>query len=199
MNLSRRELVLAFATGAVVLLGVTYLLGEPAIGRWKAAVQLRGKLADEKKIAQRLIAQRGEWEARYQQQRAGIPVYGSNDQVRAVLLKQIEQLASENGLNLPRVLPDKERNIGDLSELAVSCEWKGELEPLVRFLYAVQKQGAILDIRQLGISPDRGAAGRLQGDLTMFFAFSRMGAAAGSGTPAPAAPAATEPAPAGNP
>ena len=199
MKLSRRELILGFATGAVLLLGLSYLLGEPAIARWQAARQVSGKLADEKKIAQRLIAQRGEWEARFQQQRAGIPAYGSNDQVRAVILKQIEQLASENGLTLPRVLPDKERNIGDLYELAVSCEWKGDLEPLVRFLYAVQKQGAILDIRQLSIAPDRSGGGRMQGEFTMFFAFSRAGSVVDVGAPAAAVPGPAGPAPAGNP
>ena len=71
---------------AVVLLGVSYLLGEPAIGRWRAAVERRQKLGDERKLAQRLIAQRGDWESRYQQQRADIPVHGVNDPVSAVLL-----------------------------------------------------------------------------------------------------------------
>ena len=37
MKLSRRELILAFATGSVVLLGVTWLLGGPAIARWRGA------------------------------------------------------------------------------------------------------------------------------------------------------------------
>ena len=199
MKLSRRELIMAFATGAVVLLGVSYLLGAPAIERWRGAAEKRRKLGDEGKIAQRLIAQRGEWESRYQQQRTGIPVHGPNDPVSALLLKRIEQLATENGLTLSRVQPDKEKSIGDLSELAIDCAWEGTLEPLVRFLYAVQKQGAILDIRQLTISPGQGAAGRLKGNFTVFFAFSRESVAAGAGTPAPAAPDPAATAPAGTP
>jgi hypothetical protein len=195
MKLSRRELILAFSTGAVVLLGVSYLLGEPAIGRWRAAVERRQKLGDERKLAQRLIAQRGDWESRYQQQRADIPVHGVNDPVSALLLKRVEQLASENGLTLSRVQPDKERNIGDLFELAIDCAWEGNLETLVRFLYAVQKQGAILDIRQLTVSPGQGAPDRLKGNFTLFFAFRRIEA----GTGAPAAPASAEPSPAGTP
>lgn len=185
MNLSRRELFLAFATGTILLLGVSYLLGAPAIARWRGAAEQRQQLADQRKIAQRLIAQRGEWAQRLEQQRAGIPVHGAQDPVSAVLLKRIEQLASENGLTLSRVQPDKEKSIGDLYELAIDCAWEGTLETLVRFLYAVQKQGAILDLRQLTISPGQGAAGRLKGNFTVFFAFSRVG-----GKPAaPGAPA----------
>lgn len=195
MKLSRRELILAFSTGAVVLMGLSYLLGEPAVGRWRAAVERRQKLSDERKLAQRLIAQRGDWEARYQQQRADIPVHGANDPVSALLLKRVEQLASENGLTLSRVQPDKERNIGDLFELAIDCAWDGTLETLVRFLYAVQKQGAILDIRQLTVSPGQGAPDRLKGNFTLFFAFRRIEA----GTGGPAAPAPAEPSPAGTP
>ena len=195
MKLSRRELIMAFSTGAVVLLGLSYLLGAPAIERWRGAAEKRRKLGDEGKIAQRLIAQRGEWEGRYEQQRTGIPVHGPNDPVSALLLKRIEQLATENGLTLSRVQPDKEKSIGDLSELAIDCAWEGTLEPLVRFLYAVQKQGAILDIRQLTISPGQGAPDRLKGNFTLFFAFRRIEA----GTGAPAAPASAEPSPAGTP
>ena len=123
MKLSRRELILAFSTGAVVLIGLSYLLGEPAVGRWRAAVERRQKLGDERKLAQRLIAQRGDWDARYQKQRADIPVHGATDPVSALLLKRVEQLATENGLTLSRVQPDKERNIGDLFELAIDCAW----------------------------------------------------------------------------
>ena len=199
MKLSRRELILAFATGSVVLLGVTWLLGGPAIARWRGAAERRGQVQAECKIAQRLIAQSGEWEARYQEQRVSIPQHGPTDPVSAQLLKRIEQLASENGLTLSRVQPDKERSIGDLSELAIDCAWEGTLDPLVRFLYAVQKQGAILDLRQLTISPGQGEAGRLKGNFTVFFAFSRTGASAGTGTPSMAQPAATEAMPPGAP
>jgi hypothetical protein len=199
MKLSRRELVLAFVTGSLVLLGASYLLGAPAISRWRAAADQRRRLGDERKVAQRLIAQRGEWEARYQEQRAGIPKHGPSDPVSAVLLKRIEQLATESGLTLTRVQPDKEKSIGDLYELAIDCAWEGALEPVVRFLYAVQKQGAILDVRQLTMSPGQGAAGRLKGNFTVYFAFSREGATAGPGSPAPSSPAPVGASPSGPP
>lgn len=182
MNLSRRESVLAFLTGSVLLMGLSYLLGAPAIERWRAAADQCRRFGNEANIAKRLIAQRGEWENRYEEQRAGIPRHGPNDPVNAVLLKRVEQLATENGLTLNRVQPDKEKNIGDLCELAIDCAWEGSLEALVHFLYAVQKQGAILDVRQLTMSPSQNAAGRLKGNFTIFFAFSREGAASGPGS-----------------
>lgn len=181
MKLSRRELILAFSAGLVVVVGLSYLLGEPALARWKTAAEQRVKLGDQRKVYQRLIAQRAEWEGRYVEQRGGIPMHATNEQVSAVILKKVEQLASENGLTLARVQPDKEKTLGELSELAIDCAWEGTLEPLVRFLYAVQKQGAILDVRQLTVSPGQGAPDRLKGSFTLFFAFRRM--TPGSGGP----------------
>jgi|APTNR8051073442_1049403.scaffolds.fasta_scaffold00131_43 Tfp pilus assembly protein PilO len=198
MKLSRRELILAFSTGLVVVVGLSYLLGAPALARWKAATEQRTKLGDQRKLAQRLIAQRGEWEARYVEQRGTIPMHTTNEQVSAVILKRVEQLATENGLTLARVQPDKEKTIGELSELAIDCAWEGTLEPLVRFLYAVQKHGAILDVRQLTVSPGQGAPDRLKGNFTLFFAFRRVAPGSGglsveTADPAPPSPAAGTP------
>ena len=186
MKLSSREMVLSCLTGAVVLLSVSYFVGAPQIAAWRAARLERGKLDDQKKVAQRLIQQLPEWQQRYDELRARIPQHGPNDPVTAEMLKTVKRLADQNGVSISRIEPDKEKSIGELAEVAVDCTWDGELEPLVRFLYAVQTQAAILDVRQLTIAPAQGVQGRLKGNFTVFFAFSRAEAK-------PAAPAVQPP------
>jgi Tfp pilus assembly protein PilO len=190
MNISRRELVMGMSTLALVVLGGTYILGRPLLQKWSNAGTQRQRLADENKFSARLINQRGESVQQLDALRGALPKYRPNQPVTAELLKLIKRTADENQLALSRLEPDKESQVGDLSEVAIDCQWDGTLEALTHFLYAVQVQGAILDIRQLNISPMQGAAGRLKGNLTVFCAFSR------ELTDAPSAPADGAPAPA---
>ncbi|HMP77739.1 MAG TPA: type II secretion system protein GspM [Kiritimatiellia bacterium] len=188
MKLSARELILAAATGAVVLIGGAWYFGAPAMDAWTAARGDVRKTRDDQRLAERLIQQRPEWEARYAELRARIPQYGANDPVTADMLRTVKRLADEHGVSITRIEPDKEKVTGDLSEVAIDCAWDGELDALVRFLYAVQSHPAILDVRQLTVAPAQGAAGRLRGNFTVFFAFSRGVAARPAGTAGTASP-----------
>lgn len=179
MKLSARELILATVTAGVVLIGGAWYFGAPALDSWTEARANARKAIDEQKLAQRLIDQRPEWEQRYATLRARIPQYGPTDPVTADMLRTVKRIADEHGVMISRIEPDKEKVIGDLSEVAIDCSWESELEPLVRFLYAVQTHPAILDVRQLTVSPAQGGGGRLRGNFTIFFAFSR-GPAAGA-------------------
>ena len=175
MKLSPRELVLACVTVAVVIVGGTWYFGAPVVDDWQSAITERQKLGNERREAEHLIKQRPEWQQRYDEMRGRIPKHGPTDPVTAEMLKTVKRLADQHGVVLSRIEPDKEKITGDLSEVAIECAWDSELESLVRFLYAVQTQGAILDIRQLTIAPAQGAAGRLKGNFSVFFAFSREG------------------------
>ncbi len=182
MNITRRELMLAGCTVGVLLVGGGYLIATPLVRRLNEAGNAAGQLAKQEMIARRLIAQRPEVEARATALRASIPRYAPGVQVGAEVLKTVKKLADQHSLALPRVEPNEEKTIGDLHEIAVDCAWEGPLEALVRFLFSVQQQGAMLDIRQLTAAPAPNAAGRLKGNFTVFFAFSREEAAV-SGAP----------------
>ncbi len=181
MKLAPRELILAAATGAVVLAGGAWYFGAPALDAIFAARAEIRKTADEQTLARRLIEQRPEWETRYNELRARIPQYGPADPVTAEMLRTVKRIADEHGISISRIQPDKEKVTGDLYEVAIDCGWEADLDPLVRFLYAVQSHPAILDVRQLSVAPGQGAAGRLKGSFLVFFAFSRSGAAKAPG------------------
>lgn len=180
MTLSRRELMMAMITLVIVVLGGTYMLGRPMLARWEESGKLRQRLEAENKFADRLIKQRAEVVQELDALRGGLPKYDAQRPVIAELLKTIKKMADENQLSLSRLQPDRETTVGDLSEVAIDCAWDGTLESITRFLYAVQIQGAILDIRQLTLSPMQGAAGRLKGNFTIYCAFSREPAPAGA-------------------
>jgi hypothetical protein len=189
MKLTRRELVMAGATLAVVLGGLTVWVGEPLLKRWDDAAAARQRLENDRKEAQHIIAQRADWELRLAALRAKIPQHGLNEQVSADLMASVKQLAAANTVALPRMQPQQEKDLGDgLRELAIDCQWEADLSGLVHFLHAVQVQGATYDIRQITIQPAQSQMpGRLRGNFTIFNAFSR-----GAANPPPASPEAPE-------
>ncbi len=176
MTISRRELFLGLATLLLLVVGGTYILGRPLLEKLSIADKQTQTLDEKNRFAARLINQKPDALQQLDELRAGLPKYDAQRPVTAELLKKIKQMADENQLTISRLQPDREAVVGDLSEVAIDCQWEGTLEALTRFLYAVQIQGAILDIRQLGVAPMQGAAGRLKGNFTVHCAFSREGA-----------------------
>jgi Tfp pilus assembly protein PilO len=171
MKMSSRELGLLWATSVVTLFGLTYLLAQPSVKVWK---ELRATQAEtERKIqaTERLMSQGPQWEAKLADFRNKLPQYPPDKDVTADLLIRIEKLASANGLTLPSRDVEKESQKGDMHELAVNCKWEGKLESLVRFLFALQNEDAILDTSQLTVTPSEKKV--LRGSFTVYCSYSR--------------------------
>ncbi len=171
MIFTRRDFSMVMIMIAVLLLGLTYLLGDPMIRRWREASSARATLERDRGMAARVLKNRPEYEEKLVNLRATLPTYGINEAVGATLLLKVRQLAQENGFNTKNIVPEAEKQIGNLYELPVDVSWEAELEPLVRFLYAVQIAGATLDIRTMSISPAQDNV--LKGNLKIFFAYKR--------------------------
>lgn len=171
--LSPRETRLAIITLIAVLFGLTFFIGEPRYEEWKQNNQEMELLVQRQAAAQRLLDQTDELEKRLASLREALPRYEEGTDVTAQILRNLQRFADEHNFLLLRREPQPEREIGDLYELAITCTWEGELDALVHFLYALQSQGAIVDIRQLTITPVQRAGNQLRGTLTVDYAYSR--------------------------
>lgn len=171
MIFSKRDFNMVMIMIAVLLLGLTYLLGEPMIRQWRETATVRERLDQNRAMVERSLKMRGEFEEKLVSLRATLPTYGMTEAVGASLLQQVRRLADENRVITTRITPDAEKNIGDLYEQSIEANWEAELEPLVRFLYAVQIAGATLDIRQMTVTPSQN--NMLKGNMKIFFAYKR--------------------------
>ena len=172
MKLSGRETVLGLGTLTVVLFGATYLLGDAKLKEWKDLGKAREAVQREIVLAERLIEQRPVREAQLEQGLANLQSYPEGEQVAPRLLKAVEQMASDSGLQLSSLTPEREKNIGQLYELTIKCGWQGELEEIVRFLYALQTKGVMYDVESLQVQPT-GQAGALKGSVYVNCAYLR--------------------------
>jgi Tfp pilus assembly protein PilO len=189
MSLSRREVILAAATSAVVVGLVSWVIASPLIKTVQTAHAQLAKLQNEKSVLQKLISQRSLMLGQLEGLRAQLPRFKPDEQVSAQIISAVKKIADDESLTLSRLDPDPEKPIGDLSEVAIQCQWEGALDSITKFLYAVQSQGAMLDIRQLNIQPAQNTtqAGRLRGNFKMYYAFMRVKPGTPPPAPAPAA------------
>lgn len=186
MKISKRETILLLGTLAAVLFGLTYWLAGSRIETQQTIGEEKARLRRQIKLHKRILEEQTNWTARLAELQAQLPVYDSNTAVTAELLKEIKRTADQHRLDLVRTQPYREEQVGSLYELGVSCNWEGELEALVRFLYELQSQGIRYDVRQINIQPDAGREGILKGSMIIDCAYRRGTPEPEENTPVPA-------------
>jgi len=173
MRASTRELGLLWMTLVVLLSGLSYWWVNPRLKALREREASLGQMEREKQLAEREISRRGEYEERLADFRGQLPKHTPDARVTADLLRMIEKTARDCNLVLLKREPEDERSLGEIYEVSIKCTWEGTLEALVRFLYTIQSQGAILDIRFLTVSPKSGEVEILRGSFTVDCAYSR--------------------------
>jgi len=187
MILNPREQFLAWLTGMVVLFLATWrFYAQPRFDRLSALAEAREKveaaLRRERLVLQREQQVREQFQAAYQD----LATFPEAMDVTADMLIKVEGLANSNQLVLTRREPQKERRQGDIATLDIKCNWDGTLESLVRFLYALGQDHAMLDISELYIRAE--GKGVLKGTFTINCSYIRKRAAETPSPPPPSVP-----------
>jgi len=193
---SSREKNMMLIAMVAILYGVAALCYKKQAQNWKVAqrvyVTAQKKLQEENA----LIAAKDEWTAKYAQMRDLMPVFPYEKDVDTHWLNIMDSAATRNGLTIARRQTSKEVEVGDVYELPIDCkDWEGTLESLVKFLYDLHQEGAMLDVRQLYIRPSN-KPGLLKGTFTLYCAYMR-GETAKAAEPAPSQAPETQAPPAG--
>lgn len=171
-SLSRREVILAVATGSVVLFGASVFLVRPKIGVWKQISAEERVIADRIKQDEMLLREKGKWENEFAELRKLLPQHPADKTVDVFWLSTMDNMAGRRGVKILRRQASEEKVMGDVYELPIECkDWEGTLESLVRFLFDLQSEGAMLDIRQLSVKPK--PDGGLKGRFWLYCAYTR--------------------------
>lgn len=169
---SREKNMLLVAVVAV-LYAAAALSYKKQVANWKAAERIYQSAQKKVQEERALIAARDDWSARYEQMRDLMPVFPYDQDVDTYWLNIMDAAASRNGLMIARRQASKEVEVGDVYELPIECkDWEGTLEALVKFLYDLHQEGAMLDVRQLFIRPAN-RPGYLKGTFTLYCAYMR--------------------------
>ena len=178
MNLTSREAVLSWSVGILILFSLSFWFGAPKARIWKETVENQQQLRDRIALAERLIQQQGEWTRRLDALKTKLSKYDPGKDVTADYLKILERVAKDTCVNLVQRRPQKEKQHSDLYELAINCTWNGNLEGLVRFLYALEQENVTMDVEDLSVSLAPGGKIRMKGNFLLVCIYSRTGAVA---------------------
>ncbi len=182
MNLSSRELVLLFATLTAALFGVTAIIARPKWDEWQNIRKAQQALHEEIAIDERLIQQREKWAQRFDELKNQLPQYAESRNMDVHWMSFMDRVAQEYSLKIDKRQARSEIRQGDIYELPIECrDWSGSLEALTRFLYALQEDGAMLDIRELSIKSARENSNTLRGKFLLHCAYTREGGSGAAG------------------
>ena len=187
MKLSSREVGLGITTGALLLFGLTFLVGAPKIKVWQERIETRKAQAQRIEVAKRLVGDRARWDERLANLHTRLTRYPVAMDVTADYLKILERVAKDNNITLVKRKPKKEKPQGDCYEMPIDCTWEGDLNSLVHFLYALDQENVTMDMENLSVKLVAGGKERLKGNFTLMCIYTReVGGLPVSETNAPA-------------
>ena len=187
MKLSFREVGLGITTGALLLFGLTFLVGAPKIKVWQERIETQKAQAQRIEVAKRLVGDRARWDERLANLHTRLTRYPVAMDVTADYLKILERVAKDNNITLVKRRPKKEKPQGDCYEMPIDCTWEGDLNSLVHFLYALDQENVTMDMESLSVKLVAGGKERLKGNFTLMCIYTReVGGLPVSETNAPA-------------
>ena len=171
MKLAGRELWLAIGGGVALGLLATAWIVQIAISDWKDAIQAEKKVTEKTRLTKRVLARREEVASQLETLQRRLPRYSPDRDVTAEQMRTLDRIAQEQSFGLGQREPQPEGTNGVIREIAIRSAWESDLSALIHFLYALQTQDVIFDVRRLTITPAAGATDRLKGSMVINSAY----------------------------
>lgn len=186
--LSRHDQVLLAITAAVVLFGAVGAVARARIEKIGEKRRAIARLESRVSLQKELIAARADWEERYGKVRDRMPVFTPGEQVETYWLAVMDEAAAKNGVRiLQRDLKEETVSAG-VCELPIEVRsWEATLDSFVHFVHALESAGAMLEMREMRLTPVANKQGWLKGSFTLSCAYMRAEDGEKAVAPPPAA------------
>lgn len=175
-TLNPREIRLSLITAAVVILGLTYVIISSQLENLQDLDRKKIAAKVERKRQTLLLNQRPELIERLESIKGQLPRHPEGQDLKSELARQVQSLANRSGLRLTGITPDPESYFADLQlyQSSLRGSWSGTSENLVQFLYLLNAQGAVADIRELRMRNRNGLSNTLSGTFVLDFVYARI-------------------------
>ena len=198
MSMTKREKVLAAATVLVVAFGLAGTQARSRVEAIREKSATAAALADRIRMQRELIGAAADWAARYDGVKDQMPVFERGKQVDTYWLNIMDLAAEQYGVKIRNRSAKQETVMSDVCEFPIEVrEWEATLEAFVKFVHAVQSEGAMLDMREMRVAPLPNRPGIFKGSFVLYCAYMRGDTAqtppAASPAPMPEAHAAPAP------
>jgi len=172
MKISPSEKILGLITTTLALFAATYMAARSRIAQFQEIALERVNIQKQITADIETIAQRQKWEKEYAKLSKLMPTLPAEKKTDAHWLEIMDNIASKNGVKIFKRQAGEEKKLGNVYELPLECkEWEGSLDSMLHFLFDMQSEGAMLDIRQLQVKPQ--GKGVLRGRFMLYCAYMR--------------------------
>jgi len=174
-EMSLKEKAVAAIIGVVVLYALAvalwFLSAESA---WKKAAKAYDRARSTYLKEEQLISEKQQWTEAYETEKAAMPTFAAGKATDTTWLKNMDELALKNKVQIAQRQAGKEVEAGDVLELPIEVKsWEGSLEALVRFLHELENgDSGMYDVTQLVARPSS-KKGYLRGSFILNCAYMR--------------------------
>lgn len=167
-KLNKREFVILAVTVGLVLFFVTFKfvvkpMQEGAVDINDQLRVAQGKLNE----ARRMIDQRAQVQARYQDLADTIGVVDSEEAQMPAIVSKIETAARENNIHIANIQPQRSVTQKEVIFLTVELEIDGGWPDIVQFFHALQQQPNFYFINELNLEKYSDTANTLRGRIVV--------------------------------
>jgi hypothetical protein len=174
MRVTRREAVMGWTTGLILMSGASFLIVGPWYTEWKglldSRVETQNELLDRQADADSIPVLRQE----FAELREGLPEHGVDEDVAGTVYPLLEKLAEQNGVKLSSRRIGTEQPERDLFERPISAQWEANHGDLVKFMQELQTRGAHVDMTYIKIQPSRENVEYLKGRFTIHYVYTKV-------------------------
>ena len=170
-KLARREMWLAIVGGLGMAFFVTFWIVQDSLSDWKTASLAEKKVADKLRLTKKVLGKGPEVATLLEVLQRRLPRYGPDRDVTAEQMRTLDRIAQEQSFGLGQREPQAEGTNGVVREIVIHTAWNSNLDALTHFLYALQTQDVIFDVRRLTVLPVQGSADSLKGSLVINSAY----------------------------
>jgi hypothetical protein len=154
MTITRREAILGIATLAAAAYGGLFYLAARQMDEWRLLQAEKTQLWDSIRRSEVLVGEQQRWTDEMATLQALMPQFPAGMQMDVHWKREMDKKATRHNLKIVNHEAGAEQREGPIYELPVFCRrWEGTLDSLVHFLFDLQSEGAMLDIRYLYIKP----------------------------------------------
>lgn len=173
LKFTQREIVLFLATFFVCLYAGSLMLAKPKFDMVRDLSEKQADLKWQIDRDRQLVGKKDKLTQRFEELSKMLPP-AMNEDMGVYWQQMLEQLSRKNNVQIINSKAGLEKKLGDVSELPIECKtWEGDLDGITHFLFDLQSEGAMLDIRKLGIRSKDDNRG-LRGSFTLYCAYTRM-------------------------
>lgn len=177
--MNQREQMLVIITVFVLLFGVSAANVRKRIDLISSKRTAIATLKSTLSLQKELINSSSLWRERYNAVKDQMPIFEPDRQVATYWLNIMDLAAERYGIRIRNRRAGSETLISDVYEFPIEVrDWEGTLESFIKFLYAMQSEGAMLSVRDVTISPVPNRQGILKGTFTLYCAYMRGSAPA---------------------